>query len=154
MSHATLRFSSLATWESEVQNRYLDTSRFSFFNWKIKIWTCPELKSGRVQIFYFQLKNKNLDASRFSIFKLKIEIQTSQCHFLAMRSFVRPDLFFSNWKIKIWTCPDFLIFNWKKKSGHVQIFWFSMIKTKSGLDYDIYFKMESVRPDWYLSIEK
>ena len=51
----------------------------------------PELKSGRVQIFYFQLK-KNLDCF---IFKLEIEIQTSNCHILAMRSFVRPDLFFS-----------------------------------------------------------
>ena len=47
--------------------------------------------------------------------------------------------FIFNRKIKIWTRPDFL---------------FLMKKIKSGLDYNIEVKMNSVRPDLYLSVKK
>ena len=83
------------------------------------------LKSGRVQIFYFQLKSKNLDASRFFIFN-------------------------------------------KKKSGNVQILYFQFKnknldvsgfsdfneKNKIWTGYNIEVKINSVRPDLYLSVKK
>ena len=60
----------------QLKNKNLDTSRN-------KIWTSPELKSGRVQIIIFQLINKYLDTSKFNNHKEKIEIWT------------RPDFLFS-----------------------------------------------------------
>ena len=60
------------------------------------LFSIEKKKSGRVNIFFFNSKN---------------EIQTSECHFLAMRSFVRPDLYFPIEKLK---------------SGRVQIFLFSI----------------------------
>ena len=78
----------------QLKNKNLDTSRN-------KIWTRPELKSGRVQIIIFQLINKYLDTSKFNNHKEKIEI---------------------------WTRPDFLFSIEKWKSGRVHIYYFQLKK--------------------------
>ena len=50
-------------------------------------FSIKDKKSGRIQIFIFQLKIKNLDASRYQLW-------------------TRPDFKLSIANLKIWTCPD------------------------------------------------
>ena len=65
----------MSTWESTVQNWTPDASGLIFCNWKIEIWTCPELKSWHIQIWNFAIeklksehvRNWNLDVSVIKI---------------------------------------------------------------------------------------
>ena len=78
----------------------LDTSRFSFCNVYLKIWTHPDFH------FVMYIWKSGLDISVHITWKPKSRFS------------------FLDWKIKIWTCPDFYFSMQIWKSGHVQIFIF------------------------------
>ena len=101
-----------------------------FYNWKIEIRmcpgfeirTCPDLKSGRVQIW--NLANE----------KLKSGLACNWNTDIVVEKFCQSGFFFSNWKIEIRTCPDLLFSNWRIKLRMCPDIYFEIRKEKSGLD--------------------